>query len=47
MNDIFLTKTGKKVYSAAIRAIDEYGMQKKLQQGVLVGLYGDDWKIAN
>ena len=40
MNDIFLTKTGKKVYSAAIRAIDEYGMQKQLRQGVLVGLSG-------
>ena len=40
MNDIFLTKTGKKVFSAAIRAIDEYGMQKQLRKGVLVGLSG-------
>ncbi len=40
MNDIFLTKTGKKVYSSAIRALNDYNMLEQLKRGVLIGLSG-------
>ncbi len=40
MKDVFLTEQGARIYSSAIRAIDDYRMLEHLKRGVLVGLSG-------